>query len=287
MNYRHGYHAGNFADVVKHVALAAILAHLKKKDTAFSVIDSHAGRGLYDLAGMEAQRTGEAQGGIARFRDLTGEMPGALSSYLSLVKDAGDNAYPGSPLIAAKLLRSQDRLTAIEKHPEEFAALKDALAPFRNAAAENADGYARALKLLPPPSRRGLTLIDPPFESPQEFSDLAQTVREAHRKFATGIYLLWYPIKSEAEANAFTGEVLAGGIAKAIAISTKVPAPEGKLNCAGLLVINPPYGFAAEMQRAAGLLAPRLDGEITLTLTGFFGPQIGFRHWDRITPSQT
>jgi 23S rRNA (adenine2030-N6)-methyltransferase len=262
MNYRHSYHAGNFADVVKHVALAAILAHLKKKDTAFSVIDSHAGRGLYDLAGMEAQRTGEAQGGIARFRDLTGEMPGALSSYLSLVKDAGDNAYPGSPLIAAKLLRSQDRLTAIEKHPEEFAALKDVLAPFRNAAAAQGDGYARTPKLLPPPSRRGLVVMDPPFESPEEFSDLARAVREGARKFATGIYLIWYPIKSEAETKAFVGEVLSGGIAKAMTIEIKVPAPEGKLNRAGLLVINPPYGFEAEMREVARLLAPRLDGEI-------------------------
>ncbi len=262
MNYRHGYHAGNFADVVKHVALVAILQHLKRKDTAFSVIDSHAGRGRYDLAGSEAVRTGEALGGIARLLDLGGEMPDALSTYLSLVKDAGDNAYPGSPLIAAKLLRSQDRLTAIEKHPEEFAILKEGLAPFRNAVAEHADGYARALKLLPPPSRRGLVLMDPPFESPEEFSDLARTVREGARKFATGIYLIWYPIKSEAEAKAFVGEVLAGGIAKAMTVEIKVAAPEGKLSRAGLLVINPPYGFTAEMHAVTRLLAPRLDGEI-------------------------
>src|SRR5258706_1086018 len=162
MNYRHGYHAGNFADVVKHVALVAILLHLRKKDTAFAVIDSHAGRGAYDLAGAEAAKTGEAQGRIARLLDLAGAMPEALSTYLTLVKEAVPGAsaragatvenYPGSPLIAAKLLRPQDRLTAIEKHPEEFAALKAVLAPYANAAAENADGYARALKLLPPPS---------------------------------------------------------------------------------------------------------------------------------------
>jgi 23S rRNA (adenine2030-N6)-methyltransferase len=263
MNYRHGYHAGNFADVVKHVALVAILIHLKKKDTDFSVIDSHAGRGSYDLEGAEASRTGEAQAGVARLQGLAGEMPEALSVYLSLVRDAGMHAYPGSPLIAANLLRTQDRLTAIEKHPEEFGALKNVLAPFRNVLCENMEGYARVLKLLPPPSRRGLVLIDPPFESPQEFSDLARTVREAVRKFATGIYLVWYPIKSEAEANAFVGEVVAGGIAKAMTINTRVPAPEGKLSRAGLLVINPPYGFDAEMRGAALLLAPRLDGEIT------------------------
>ena len=263
MNYRHGYHAGNFADVVKHVALVAILLHLRKKETAFAVVDSHAGRGIYDLSGTEAGKTGEAQGGIARLAGLSGEMPEALSRYLSLVKESGPNAYPGSPLIAARLMRPQDRLTAIEKHPEEFATLKEVLAPYRNAVAEQADGYARMVKLLPPPSRRGLVLMDPPFESPEEFSVLAQAVRDAYRKFTTGITLVWYPIKSQADADAFIGEVLAGGIARAMTVDTKVPAPEGKLDRAGLLIVNPPYGFAALMHEAARLLAPRLEGEIT------------------------
>ena len=125
---------------------------------------------------------------------MTGDLPEALSTYLALVKES--DGYPGSPLLAAKLLRLQDRLTAIEKHPEEFAGLKQALAPFRNAACENADGYAHTARLLPPPQRRGLVLLDPPFESPDEFSLLAQTVREGSRKFATGIFLVWYPVKS-------------------------------------------------------------------------------------------
>jgi 23S rRNA (adenine2030-N6)-methyltransferase len=153
---------------------------------------------------------------------------------------------------------------AIEKHPEEFAALKQVLTPFRNAVAENADGYARALKLLPPPSRRGLVLIDPPFESPDEFTAAAQTICEAYRKFATGAYLIWYPIKSQAEADAFVGEVLAGGIAKAMTVEIKIAMPEGKLDRAGLLVVNPPYGFEAQMRAAAGFLAPRLEAEIDL-----------------------
>src|SRR5258706_12158323 len=263
MNYRHGYHAGNFADVVKHVALVAILLHLRKKESAFSVVDSHAGRGMYDLSGTEAGKTGEAQGGIVRLVGLSGEMPEALSRYLSLVQESGPNSYPGSPLIAAKLMRPQDRLTAIEKHPEEFAALKKLLAPYRNAAAEQADGYARTVKLLPPPSRRGLVLMDPPFESPEEFSALAQAVREAYRKFTTGIILVWYPVKSQADADAFIGEVLAGGIARAMIVDTKVPAPEGKLNRAGLLIVNPPYRFAAIMREVQHLVAPCLGGEIT------------------------
>jgi 23S rRNA (adenine2030-N6)-methyltransferase len=263
MNYRHGYHAGNFADVVKHVALVAILLHLKKKDAGFAVVDSHAGRGTYDLAGAEAGKTGEAKSGIARLAGLTGDLPEAFSVYLSLVKESGESKYPGSPLIAAKLLRPQDRLTAIEKHPEEFTALKEVLAPFRNAAAECSDGYARAIKLLPPPSRRGLVLLDPPFETPDEFSALAQTVRGAVRRFATGIFLIWYPIKSEAAADAFTGELLAGGMTKAMLVDTAIAAPEGKLARAGLLVINPPYGFDAAMRAIAGIIAPLLDAGIT------------------------
>jgi 23S rRNA (adenine2030-N6)-methyltransferase len=260
MNYRHGYHAGNFADVVKHIALVAILLHLKKKDAAFWVVDSHGGRGAYDLAGEHSGKTGEAEKGIGRLMDLSGDMPEALGVYLSLVKQ--DRFYPGSPLIAAKLLRGQDRLTAVEKHPEEFAALKEVLAPFGNAVAEQGDGYTRVIKLLPPPPRRGLVLIDPPFESPDEFSGLARTLREATGKFATGIYLAWYPVKSQAQADAFIGEVLAGGIAKAVTVDAAITAPDGKLRRAGLLVINPPYGFDTAMQAVAALIAPRLEATI-------------------------
>jgi len=261
VNYRHGYHAGNFADVVKHLALTAILLHLRKKETAFSVVDSHAGRGSYDLAGAEAGKTGEAQSGIARLAQVPGDMPEALSAYLSLVKESG--AYPGSPLLAAKLLRPQDRLTAIEKNPAEFAVLENILVPYRNCTAECADGYTRTLKLLPPPSRRGLVLMDPPFEAPDEFSVLAQTLRDAVGKFATGIFLIWYPIKSQADADAFAGEVLAAGVVKAMTIEAKVGAAEGKLARAGLLVINPPYGMEAVMREASAIVGPRLDAVIS------------------------
>jgi 23S rRNA (adenine2030-N6)-methyltransferase len=262
MNYRHGYHAGNFADVIKHIALVAILSHLKKKDAGFAVVDSHAGRGFYDLSGMEAGKTGEAAAGIQKLRDLGGVMPQALSTYLALAKEK-DGWYPGSPLIAAKLLRPQDRLTAIEKHPEEFAALEDLLSLFANARVEQGDGYVRAVKRVPPLSRRGLVLLDPPFESPDEFTRLAQALRDAWRKFATGIYLAWYPIKSQAEANGFTGEVLAAGIEKALVVEAAIAAPEGKLARAGLLVINPPYGFEAVMRETAELIGPFLGAEIT------------------------
>jgi 23S rRNA (adenine2030-N6)-methyltransferase len=256
MNYRHSYHAGNFADVVKHLAEVAVLTHLAKKEAPLAVIDSHAGRGLYDLGSEEARKTGEAEAGIGKLEGVSGSP--LLERYLALVAESGAAAYPGSPLIAARMLRPQDRLAAIEKHPDEAAALKQVLAPWRKARVEEADGYARLLALLPPPERRGLVLIDPPFEAPNEFETAARTVREAYRKFATGIYLIWYPIKSEAAGNAFVGEVLASGAAKALKVEIAIAAPEGKLGRAGVLLLNPPYLFDSEMNAALNLVAPKL-----------------------------
>ncbi len=262
MNYRHAYHAGNFADVVKHLALAGVLLHLRRKEAPFAVIDSHAGRGRYDLAADAAARTGEAANGIGRLRGLA-QSEGALGEYLRLA--GGSEAYPGSPLIAAALLRPQDRLVAVEKHPEEAAALKIALAGFRNAQVEQADGYRRLAALLPPPERRGIVLIDPPFESESEFHDQARALGEALRRFAAGIYLLWFPVKSAGEAKAFTGEVLGAGVKKALRIDIDIGAPEkaigtkSRLTAAGLIVVNPPYGFATEMCEALAQVVPLLS----------------------------
>ena len=257
MNYRHAFHAGNFADVAKHLALVAILAHLKKKPAPFAVIDTHAGRGLYDLGGAEAKRSGEAAWGIGRLRDLA-EGPPSLQLYLDVVRSCGEERYPGSPLIAAKLLRPEDRLVAIEKHPEDFAVLKGALSPFRRARAIEADGYARLPALLPPNERRGLVLIDPPYEAPDEFSLAARAVADMLRRFATGIALIWFPVKSAADANAFAGEVLAAGPAKLLRLDVDAGSETGKMGAAGLLVINPPFGFRDEMRAALAFLAPLL-----------------------------
>jgi 23S rRNA (adenine2030-N6)-methyltransferase len=261
MNYRHAYHAGNFADVVKHLAMVSILLHLRKKETPFAVIDSHAGRGLYDLSSAEAQKTAEAAGGIERLQTLNAD--GALGRYLALARE-NPGAYPGSPLIAAKMLRPQDRLVAIEKHPEEAVKLKQALAPFRKARAEEGDGYARLAALLPPPERRGLVLIDPPFEAEDEFIVLAEGVTAALRRFATGIYLIWFPVKSQSAAKAFVGEVLASGVKKALRIDMTIDAPDGKLGRAALLVLNPPFGLEDEMQDSLKAIAPRLGANCKL-----------------------
>jgi len=261
LNYRHAYHAGNFADVVKHVALVAALAHLKKKDKPFRVIDTHAGRGLYDLAGVEAGKTGEAQSGIARLGAIADASP-ALQAYFAIARGFGAARYPGSPLIAAKALRPGDTLVAIEKHPEEQAALAAALAPFANAKAVLGDGYERLAALLPPPERRGLVLIDPPYEAADEFDRVAAAFAAAHRRFATGIYLLWLPVKRQVDADALAGEILHAGATRLMLLTLDVgrapDAEPGRLSAAGLLVVNPPFGFAPEMRDVLAILEKQL-----------------------------
>ncbi len=247
MNYRHAFHAGNFADVVKHLALVSILARLKKKPAPFVVIDTHAGRGLYDLGGEEALRSGEAALGIGRLLEIP-DGPETLRTYLDLVLALGKDRYPGSPLIAARLLRSQDRLVAIEKHPEDAAALESALAPYGRARVIQADGYARLAGLLPPPERRGLVLIDPPYEAGDEFSLAARAIADACRRFATGVFMIWFPVKSAAAADAFCGEMRLAGPRKLLRVDVSVDGDPDKLHTAGLLIVNPPFGLADDMK---------------------------------------
>lgn len=265
MNYRHAFHAGNFADVVKHLALVSILLHLCKKESAFAVIDTHAGRGVYDLRSEAAKRTGEAEKGIERILAATdtSSRSDLLGRYVEIVKATGEGFYPGSPLIAARLLRRQDRFVGIEKHPDDAAALAKALAPFANLRCECADGYARLRALLPPAERRGLVLIDPPFESPDEFQQAARALGDALARFANGIYVIWYPVKSAGEAHAFMGEVLAAGAKKVVRVSIALAADEGggkeRLAASGLIIVNPPFGFAAEMTEALAVAVPLLS----------------------------
>ena len=258
MNYRHAYHAGNFADVMKHTALVAVLLHLRKKQAPFAVIDTHAGRGLYDLSSTEAGKTGEARQGIASLGDAPAGNE-VLQTYLDTARSFGSGTYPGSPLIAAHLLRPQDRLVAIEKHPEECEALTTALKPFHKTRAVCADGYERLAVLLPPPERRGAILIDPPFEAPDEFAQMADALGNALRRFATGIYLLWFPIKTKSDADALSGEVLARGATKLLRLQLDVGASaEGRLTQTGLLIVNLFYGFDAQMREALSALAAPL-----------------------------
>ena len=262
MNYRHAYHAGNFADVVKHAALVSVILHLKKKAKPFAVIDSHAGRGIYDTASTEAEKTGEAEDGIGRLLAQS-SVPGVLAPYLDIVRSFGDGRYPGSPLIAGRMLRGSDRLVAIEFHDGEYEVLKGQLAGLRQARALHADGYRELPRLLPPPERRAVVLIDPPYEREDEFPRAAEAVIAAHRRFATGIYLLWYPSKLLPLVSATEGDLLNAGIRSALRIEIDVgakPAPPREsrgpaMTATGLLVVNPPFGFADEMEAIVPFLS--------------------------------
>lgn len=259
MNYRHAFHAGNFADVVKHLALIAVLQYLQRKPKPFAVIDTHAGCGAYDMKGAEARLTGEAEAGVRRLIGLQGDA--LMTRYLEIC--ARCDVYPGSPLIAAQFLRESDRLVAVEKHPEEAAMLTEVLRPYPKARAAEADGYTRLITLVPPHERRGVILIDPPFEETNEFVQSAKAFSAAYRRFATGIYLLWFPVKSASEADRFCGEVLNAGVDKVLRLDIQLdPVPEDRLAAAGLVVVNPPYGFVAQMQAALEPALPRLGAKL-------------------------
>ena len=257
MNYRHAYHAGNFADVHKHVALTSILLHLRKKEKPFVVIDTHAGRGEYDTGGMEAAKTAEAAGGIGRLEGYAAHSA-ALAAYLEIVRREGAAKYPGSPSIAAHLLRKQDRLVAIERQPEEFALLRASLDLIPNAGALEGDGYLRLRALLPPPERRGLVLIDPAYEDANEMERMMEAFRDAYGRFSTGVYALWYPLKLVSRIDAFVGELRTLGRINLLSLAIDVGAGEGisadRLSASGLLVVNPPFGVDVEMRDASAEL---------------------------------
>jgi 23S rRNA (adenine2030-N6)-methyltransferase len=261
MNYRHAFHAGGFADVIKHVVLVRILTYLQDKQAPFRVIDTHAGAGLYDLTGDEARRGGEWLTGIARlmqgrFSESTAPL---LKPYLDIVRafnpQRGLEAYPGSPLIARALLRPQDRLTACEVEPNARKRLIDALRRDTQARVVDLDGWVALPAFVPPNERRGLILIDPPYEQKDEFERMAEGFAEAFAKWPTGMYLMWYPVKSRRATDNLARHV--AGVAGAAAtpgkclrleFSVAPQAAEPGLTSAGILVVNPPWTLAGELR---------------------------------------
>lgn len=256
MNYRHAYHAGNFADVVKHALLCRVLVHLREKPAAFRIIDTHAGAGRYDLAGLEAGKTQEWRNGIDRLRraELAAPIRALLAPYLDAVaafNPGGElKTYPGSPLLAKALLRRQDRLIACELEPLAAAALQNKLAGDARAKAIAIDGWTALTAYVPPVERRGVVLVDPPFEQPGEFQRLAQGLAAAHRKWPTGVYLLWYPIKDQAEVAAFARSLSRLGIAKMLRVELTLPTavPDTGLRGSGLIAVNPPWTLHDELR---------------------------------------
>lgn len=258
MNYRHGFHAGNFADVLKHLALVELMRLLTTKDKKLFVLDTHAGAGGYDLAGGQAARTGEAATGVVRLMaSPRAGMPAAVARYLAAVaaydRKFGPPAgalrrYPGSPRLVRAALRPVDRFIACELHPAEALSLKREFAGDQAVEVRQADGYNALKALLPPVERRGLVLVDPPFEAADEFDRLSRAMRQALRRFATGCYAIWYPIKDEEAVARFVAG-LAG--LKAITLALRLPpSAEGKLSACGLAVVNPPWKFEEAMAEA-------------------------------------
>jgi 23S rRNA (adenine2030-N6)-methyltransferase len=267
MNYRHAYHAGNFADVVKHAVLCRVLTRLGEKPAAFRVIDTHAGAGRYDLAGPEAGKTLEWRDGIGRLLNATLPPPvGALlASYLDAVRATNPGGrlarYPGSPVLAQAFLRRQDRLIACELEPRAAASLRRELAGDNRAKAIAIDGWTALTAYVPPAERRGVVLIDPPFEQPDEFARLGQRLAAAHRKWPTGTYLLWYPIKGPAEVAGYTRGLVRLGIAKMLRVELILPTigPDTGLRGSGLIAVNPPWTLHDELKVVLPVLAEVLS----------------------------
>src|ERR1700731_1593219 len=259
MNYRHAFHAGGFADVIKHIVLVRILSYLQEKPAAFRVIDTHAGAGVYDLTSDEGRRGAEWLTGVARvmqarFSEKTAPL---VKPYLDIVRAFNPQrelaTYPGSPLIARGLLRPQDRMTACEVEPKARKRLIDALRRDTQARVVDLDGWLALPAFVPPNERRGLILIDPPFEAKDEFERLAHGFAEAFAKWPTGSYLLWYPVKSRRATDSLArhvAELVGAGASPGkclrLEFSVAPQAAGAGLNSAGLLIVNPPWTLAGE-----------------------------------------
>jgi 23S rRNA (adenine2030-N6)-methyltransferase len=269
MNYRHAFHAGNFADVVKHIILTRILAYLMRKEAAFRVIDTHAGVGLYDLLGDEAGRTGEWREGIARL--MAAELPepvaGLVAPYLAAVAaqnpDGQLRHYPGSPFITRHMLRDQDRLMALELNPADAEALRENFAGDIQTRVTQLDGWAAIGTHLPPKEKRGLVLVDPPFEVKGEFERMTQALVKAHARWPGGTYAFWYPIKDPRDVQSYAKALRATSIAKILRLelTIRLPSTPPRLHGTGMVVVNPPFVLEEEMRTLLPILAGLLADE--------------------------
>ena len=261
MNYQHAFHAGNFADVHKHIVLTRILEYLRQKLAAFRVVDTHAGAGRYDLLGPQAARSSEWQDGIGRLFAIprsgaagTVSMPALIAPYLDVIAALNPSGklrlYPGSPLIVRAFLRRQDRLIACELEPKAAASLKGALHGDVRGKALAIDGWVALFANIPPKERRGLVVIDPPYEESVEFARLPDTLAQAHRKWPSGLYLAWYPIKTREAPDALARRLRRLDIPKILRceLSIAPPRADGALAGSGLVVVNPPYPLERELR---------------------------------------
>jgi 23S rRNA (adenine2030-N6)-methyltransferase len=262
LSYRHAFHAGNHADVLKHAVLTLILGYLVRKDKPLWYVDTHAGAGRYLLAGAEAQKNAEFVGGIGRLRRQA-RRPELLRDYFDIVAacNPGDElqSYPGSPEFAARLLRAQDRLRLFEMHPKDCDALTQHCAGDRRVLIAASDGFTGLKALLPPPPRRALVLIDPPYELKEDYRQVTRAVADAHRRFASGTYMVWYPLLPRPEARQLPERLAALGL-PALRAELQVTAPSGDFGLygSGVFVINPPWVLFEQLEELLPLLRDSL-----------------------------
>jgi len=258
MNYRHAFHAGNHADILKHTVLLAALAAMTRKDSPLAVLDTHAGAGAYDLASDAALRSPEWRDGIGRLRAAPDGAPEAVRALLAA---AGEDPthYPGSPKIALAALRAQDRLIACELHPEDAQTLRRRLAGDPRAQVHCRDGFAAVGALLPFPERRGLVLIDPPYEADDDLARSAAAIAAGVRRFRNGVYLWWRPLKAGGALDAADRELAMLGLPMLRCdLAVDAPQSKGSLKASSMLALNPPFGMEFSVEEALQFLAPGL-----------------------------
>jgi len=260
LSYRHAFHAGNFADVLKHLMLIQILGYLSQKDKAFCCIDTHAGPGDYALNDGYALKNREFENGIAKLW-LRDDLPEGVADYVKLIKHFNPSArlsrYPGSPLIAKYMLRRHDRLLLCELHSTEIHALNKAVNKDKRITVFHVDGLKHALGLLPPPERRGLVLIDPSYEIKSDYEQATETLVKMTRRFATGTYALWYPVVERHRNQALEHAIQISGIknVQLFELGMQADTDEHGMTACGMIIVNPPWTLEAEMQRVLPWLA--------------------------------
>lgn len=269
LSYRHSFHAGNHADVLKHIVLMLILENLKLKDKGFYYLDTHAGVGRYQLSSDEAEKTGEYKEGIGRLWERT-DLPQEISRYVDLIKHLNFGAktlryYAGSPLIATQLLRPQDRALLTELHPRDFPLLRNNFKEFKNISVKCDNGFQQLKATLPPKERRGLVLIDPPYELKEDYDLVVKAAEEGYKRFATGTYAIWYPVVLRQQTKRIFKGLQASGIRKILKIELAVrpDSDQRGMTASGMAVINPPWTLENQMKAMLPYLVKTLVPEGT------------------------
>lgn len=270
LSYRHAFHAGNFADVLKHTTLTLVLEYMTRKEKGFTYIDSHAGAGMYQLNDDYAQKTGEYKNGIEKLINAS-ELPNALVHYVELIKTINQNEtgneqlnlYPGSPGIAKKILRRQDNAHLFDLHPTDIDLLAKFCLRWKKSFVKKSDGYQGVLALIPPPSRRGIVLIDPPYEIKEDYQKAVKTIIKAYQKFSTGTYILWYPIVKRTLVNEMGQHFLNSTVKNILQVEfcLSPDSEEYGMTGTGLFIVNPPWQLIQQLNEILPYLQKTLGNK--------------------------